>query len=62
MQAACGDRNDLETEGPYNQDRIFAGPSADRTVQRNNGVQLMLPLAKDAHGYAGSFDIGLELS
>lgn len=44
------------------QDRIFTGPSADRAVQRNNGVQLLLQLTKDARGYVGSFDIGLRMS
>ncbi|MBI1967306.1 MAG: intradiol ring-cleavage dioxygenase [Gemmatimonadetes bacterium] len=69
--------DDATTDGvyaqaPYNakgprdtrnkQDRIFTGPSADRTVRSNNGEQLMLQLSKDAQGYVGTFDIGLKLT
>ncbi|MGB3203308.1 MAG: hypothetical protein WBA99_20550 [Nodosilinea sp.] len=54
-------------------DRIYAqAPYSDRSqrttsnpndgIFRNGGEQLMLPVTQDGEGYAGRFEIGLELA
>jgi protocatechuate 3,4-dioxygenase beta subunit len=60
----------VESQPPYSshgprplknvQDSIYAGPSTDGMLQSNAGSRLMLNLTKDAQGYLGTFNIGVE--
>jgi len=52
----------VHAQAPYNATGARDTRNAQDRIFTDNGAQLMLQLSKDAQGYVGAFDIGLQLA